>query len=263
MLSGLKAYLSEMWEYRYFWVQLVRSDLQKRYRRSALGVGWSMLQPLAMTAVLALVYTRLFHLDLVTFAPMLLSGIAFWAFFHASCVGGCGCFLAGESFIRQQPLPTVIFPLRVVLTAGFHFLISMSIAIVFVCVTRGMISPALLSLVPTMLLLVAFTWSAATVCAYTNIYFPDLQHLMEVGLQVVFYLTPIVYPARLLEENGLWFILEFSPLALILQLIREPVLFGHFPPLLTYLKVTAFVAPLVALAAVTVARLERRLIFAM
>ncbi|MGL4554764.1 MAG: ABC transporter permease [Gemmataceae bacterium] len=263
MRRGLNAYLSEMWEYRYFWTQLVRSDLQKRYRRSALGVGWSLLQPLAMTAVLALVYTRVLQTDFVTFAPMLLSGLAFWGLIHAACVQGCGCFLAAEPFIRQQPLPTVIFPLRVVLTSGFHFLISLSVAVAFVAVTRRAVSPALLALPPVLLLLFAFAWSVATLCAFCNVYFPDTQHLMEVGLQVLFYLTPIVYPVSLLEQNGLWFVLEFSPLALFLQLLREPILNGQFPSPLAFAKVTAFVAPLAALAALAVARLERRLIFAM
>jgi ABC-type polysaccharide/polyol phosphate export permease len=86
---------------------------------------------------------------------------------------------------------------------------------------------------------------------------------MEVGLQVLFYLTPIIYPRSLLEQNGLWYVLEFNPLALFLQLLREPLMEGTIPSLLAYAKVLLFVGPVVALATTVVARLERRLIFAM
>jgi ABC-type polysaccharide/polyol phosphate export permease len=263
MGSAIRDYFAELWSYRHFWGQLVRTDLQKRYRRSILGVGWSLLQPLAMTCVLAMVYTRVLQVDFLQFAPLLLSGLAFWGLIHASCVQGCGCFLLGEAFIRQQPIPTVLFPLRVVLTSGFHFLIAFSVAVAFVLVTQMRFSPALLSLVPTLALLFLFAWALAILCAYSHVYFPDTQHLMEVGLQVLFYLTPIIYPRSLLEQNGLWFVLEFNPLALFLQLLREPLLEGTLPSLLAYAKVLLFVGPIVGLAAAVVARFERRLIFAM
>jgi ABC-type polysaccharide/polyol phosphate export permease len=263
MGTAIASYFAEMWSYRHFWVQLVQNDLRKRYRRSLLGVGWSLLQPLAMTAVLALVYTRVLNISFLEFAPVLLSGLAFWTLFHSSCVQGCGCFLSAEAFIRQQPLPTLIFPLRVVLTSGFHFLISFSVALAFVIVSQGRVSPALLTLLPTLLILFLFAWSMATLCAYSHVYFPDTQHLMEVGLQILFYLTPIIYPRSVLEKNGLWFLLEFNPLALFLQLLRDPLLDGSMPSLLAYAKVLVFVLPCVGLACLTVSRLERRLIFAM
>lgn len=263
MLTGIRAYINEMWEYRHFWFQLVRNDLRKRYRRSLLGLGWSLAQPIAMTIVLATVYSRVLNTQFLVFAPSLLTGLAFWTLLHSSCVLGCGSFLAGESFIRQQPLPTLIFPLRVVLTSGFHFLISLLLAIIFVSVNKLWIAPALLTLLPSLLLLGIFAWSVATLCAYAHIFFPDTQHLMEVGLQVLFYLTPIVYPPSLLEQNGMWWLLEVNPVAHLLQLIRDPILRGQVPELLTYAKVLLFVLPLSLAAGVTVARLERRLIYSM
>ncbi|MFQ3650724.1 MAG: ABC transporter permease, partial [Gemmataceae bacterium] len=259
MGRAIHEYFAELWSYRHFWTQLVRSDLQKRYRRSLLGVGWSLLQPLAMTCVLTMVYTRVLQVEFSQFAPLLLSGLAFWGLIHAACVQGCGCFLLGEAFLRQQPIPSVIFPLRVVLTSGFHFLIAFSIAILFVIITQGRISLTLLSLLPTLSLLFIFAWSLAILCAFSHVYFPDTQHLMEVGLQVLFYLTPIIYPRTLLEQNGMWYVLEFNPLALFLHLLREPLLDGAVPSLLAYAKVLLFVLPVGALAATVVARLERRL----
>ena len=73
-------YLARIWRLRYFWTSLVRIDLRNRYRRSVLGIGWSLLHPILMTAVLCAVFCPLFSVDYRQFAPFLLAGLAFWNF---------------------------------------------------------------------------------------------------------------------------------------------------------------------------------------
>ena len=101
---------------------LVRIDLKNRYRRSLLGVGWSLLHPILMTIVLCTVFGQFFHRgDLKTYAPFLLSGLIFWNFITTAMNQGCLCFFLGESYIRQHPAPLAIYPLRTTLGAGIHF----------------------------------------------------------------------------------------------------------------------------------------------
>ena len=79
----MTAYLARIWRLRHFWLALVRNDLRNRYRRSIIGMGWSLLQPIAMTIVLCVVFSQLFHAELRTYAPYLLSGLTFWGFLMA------------------------------------------------------------------------------------------------------------------------------------------------------------------------------------
>jgi ABC-type polysaccharide/polyol phosphate export permease len=276
---GAITYLIAIWEYRYFWLCLVKAELQRRYRRSALGLGWSLLQPIAMTLVLAVVYRRLFHLSVWTFAPMLLSGLAFWNFINGCVLQGCSALLTSESYIRQQYAPMAIFSLRTVLTLGFHSVVSLGVALVCVWLVRGLVFVGflppelaeatrpgvlvLLALIPTLVLLFLFGWAVALVMSFTHVYFPDTQHLAEVGLQVLMFLTPIMYPPKLLQDNHLGFLLEWSPLAVLLQLIRDPILHGVLPPLHLYANAILLVGLFLALAGWVVARFEHRLIFAM
>src|SRR5205823_3275105 len=119
--SGMVAYLGAVWRCRYFWLSLVKMDLRTRYRGSALGIGWSLLQPIAMTIILCVVFGSLFNQDIREFAPFLMAGLTFWSFVGAVTVGGCQCFFQGESYIRQHPAPMAIYPLRNMLGASFHF----------------------------------------------------------------------------------------------------------------------------------------------
>ena len=87
--------------------------------------------------------------------------------------------------------------------AGFHFLLGLGMVLVFVWGVNGFGNlPALLSLVPTLLLLFVFGWSLAVCMGVANVMFQDTQHLIEVCMQILFYVTPIIYPADMLLGSG-------------------------------------------------------------
>jgi ABC-type polysaccharide/polyol phosphate export permease len=266
---GAVEYLTTIWGYRYFWMSLVKAELQRRYRRSVLGLGWSLLQPISMTVVLAVVYARLFHMNMLEFAPLVFTGLAVWNYLSGNVLQGCTSLLSAEPYIRQQYIPMAIFPLRTVLTVGFHGLISLGVSVAFVFVARvlngqsmGPLTP-LLSLPATLVLLFLLGWSLAVLASFAHVYFPDTQHLMEVALQVLLYLHPILYPPSLLANTHLGVIMNFSPLTILVQLIRDPIVSGVVPPLHLYVLAVSFVALFLACASWVLARLEHRLIFAM
>ena len=255
-------YFPRIWRLRYFWLALVRADLRNRYRRSIIGIGWSLLQPIAMTVVLCVVFSNLFKAELRTYAPYLLSGLTFWGFLMAVVMQGCQCFFQAESYIRQQPTPLAIFPLRTTLGAGFHFLLGLAIVMVFVWYVNGFGNlPALLSLVPTLVLLFVVGWSLAICMGVANVLFQDSQHLIEVAMQVLFYATPIMYYPEQLHDPRLERIIRMTPLTALLELIRQPMLYGHFPSLRTVGIATLSGLAAVAVAGAVLTRFERRIIF--
>src|SRR5437773_8401159 len=130
MLRAAARYLHGVWQYRYFWLSLVKADLRRRYRRSVLGVGWSLFNPLLMAGVLCLVYRQLLDLPFGEFGPFLLVNLAFWNFLSASILHGCTCFYLAEPYIRQEPAPLIIYPLRTVLGLGAHLLIALSAVLI-------------------------------------------------------------------------------------------------------------------------------------
>ena len=260
----MTAYVTELWRLRHFWMALVRNDLRNRYRRSVLGLGWSLLQPIAMTVVLCTVFAGVFDVSLSEYAPYLLSGLTFWSFISATAVSGCQSFFYGESYIRQHRAPLAIYPLRTTLGAGYHFLVGIGVVLVAVGIFSGFHNPlVLLSLVPSLVLLFIFAWSLAVCTGTLNVLFHDTQHLLEIILQILFYLTPIIYKPEILVKRNLGWAVQINPFAVLLDLVRQPLLYGGLPSPETTWASLLIVAGTVAVAALLLRWCERRLIFFM
>ncbi len=259
---GLIRYLCEIWRLRFFWRSLVQIDLRRRYRRSVLGVGWSLLHPIAMTAVLCTVFTTLFQMDVRSYAPFLLVGLITWNYLVNVLNQGCQCFFQGESYIRQYPAPFAIYPLRAMLGAGIHFVLGLVVVVALVWCLNGIPSPiALCSLVPTVAMLFLLGWSLAVCMGVVNVLFHDTQHLTEVAIQLLFYVTPIIYPAEMLEKRHLGWFLALNPAATFLELIRQPVLENAWPSPLLFALAGGMTACTTAIAGLLLWRTERTLIF--
>lgn len=271
----MHAYLGAIWNCRYFWLSLVEMDLRSRYRGSVLGIFWSLLHPIAMTVIMCVVFSCAFGQNLRIYAPLVFTGFTFWGFFTASVVQGCNCFFLAEAYIRQYPAPMAIYPLRNVLGAAFHFVIGLGLAIAIGFLvgpdttsnpyaTRLSQLAALPSLIPSCILLLMFGWSLSILTGLFSVRFRDAKYLVEIGLQGLFYLTPIMYriDADVFKgKHRLVHLLHCNPLVSFLDLIRDPILLGRVPSVATY-AIASSVVLLVAASAIAALRIdERRLIF--
>jgi ABC-type polysaccharide/polyol phosphate export permease len=260
----MSQYVSVVWKCRYFWMSLVQLDLRMRYRRSILGLGWSLLQPIAMTAVLCVVFSSVFNENPATYAPKLLVGLCFWSFIATSTLQGSDCLFKGEKYIRQYPAPMAIYPLRTVLGGAFHLAMALLVVVALRFTFRfhepwGLAS--FVSLIPTFAMLLVLGWSLAVLAGFSTAYFPDVQHLAEVALQMLFYATPIIYAPEQLRNRGLGWLVDCNPLAAFVQALRDPLLLGQFPPLEVVATMGLSTTAFAGAAVLTLSRLERRVIF--
>lgn len=255
-------YLTHVWRYRHFWMSLVRMDLRTRYRRSLLGLGWSLLQPLAMTCVLFVAFHTFMKINAREYVPHLLSGLICWNFIVTCAVQGCQCFFQGEAYIRQCPLPLAIYPLRTAIGALFHLAMGLIVVLCLCAVLRGFPSPlAFLSLLPSLVILFLFGWALAVIGGSANVFFQDTQHLAEVGFQILFYLTPIIYPIEIVNEHKFGWLLQWNPVVPFLSLIRQPLLNSTAPTPADFTFAVAIAAVAGILATVMLNKLQKKLIF--
>lgn len=258
----MTAYIHSIWSARFFLLSLVKYDLNTRYRRSVLGIGWSLLQPIGMTIVLCTVFHRLFGLDIREFGPFLLAGLAFWGFFTNAVMSGCQCYFQAEAYMRQYPAPPAIYPLRATLSSMFHLFMALGIVLVSTWVLKGFQNLSVLaSLIPTLMLLLVFGWSVATLAALANTHFSDSQHLIDLGLQALFYMTPIIYPPDILQSRGLGWLISLNPISSVLELIRQPVLYGELPSLNAVVTSIILVGVLFCTASLALYKLQKQLVF--
>jgi ABC-type polysaccharide/polyol phosphate export permease len=258
----MSRYLSAVWKCRYFWLSLVQMDLRNRYRRSALGLGWSLLNPIAMTAVMCIVFPRIMpSINVREYAPMVLVGLCFWNFISATTKQGTQCLILGERYIRQYPAPMAIYPLRLALGSSFHFLMALLVVLVLrFCLIGFSGLASFVSLVPTILMIFILGWSLAVLAGFATAYFPDIEHLSEVGLQILFYATPIIYPTQAILGKLGW-IIRFNPLTTFIELLRAPLLRGEFPDALMFGTAVVSAALFAGMATLTLTRFEKKIIF--
>src|SRR5262245_15177349 len=95
------SYLAAVWRCRYFWLSLVKMDLMTRYRRSLLGLGWSLVHPIVMTIILSTVFHSIFRTEIEHYTLFVMIGLVVWNFLTGATLQGCHCFLQAESYIRQ------------------------------------------------------------------------------------------------------------------------------------------------------------------
>ncbi len=255
------AYLSGVWQSRYFWFSLVRMDLQSRYRHSVLGIGWSLLHPITQSIVICAIFPAILNVELRVFVPHLMSGLACWAYITGATMGGCQCFVQAESYIRQHPLPMAIYPLRTTLGLMFHFLVALLLVIaVSWFFNRVNLVFVVVAVMPGIFVFIVFGWSVGVLAGYINTIFRDVQHVTEIAFQILFYLTPIIYmPEHLKAIRAPW-LLTYNPLHHFMEMLRQP-LRGGLPTTSNLFVVMTLTLMLFVAAAALLKPLQRRIIF--
>ncbi|QDT36374.1 ABC transporter permease [Stratiformator vulcanicus] len=255
-------HFQELWALRHFLGALIALDLNSRYRGSIIGLGWSVAQPLAMAVVLCCVFQTLFGMNTSDFGPRLLAGLSMWAFITTCAIGGCTAFLSNVAFIKQRRSPGTLYPLRVVGAAAVHLLITLTVSVIANAAFNG---PSkligLLWILPIAVLLVVIGWLIAICLSYAHAYFRDTAHLVDILLQVAFYLSPILYPLSLLEGRGIGWIVKYNPFGAIVEGLRAPLLCYPSAPTGVYFSILATVVLLGSLAIYLTVKYEHRVVF--
>jgi len=199
-------------------------DVRQRYRRSALGPFWLTISMGVMIGTIGVVFGQIFKTPMREFLPFLAAGMILWSFISSVVMEGCSGFIAAESIIKQLPIPLFVHIMRMVWRNILILLHNIVILpLVFLAVGRS-IGPEALLVVPGFLLaLLNLTWIAlllGVLCAR----YRDLPQIVGSALQVVFYLTPIMWMPEHLPQRAGMYLLDLNPVYHMLAVVRSPLL---------------------------------------
>ena len=231
--------LQELWQYRQLIGLLVVRELKVRYKRSVLGLLWTMLNPLLLMVVYTIVFTTVMPSAQPNFSIFLLSALLPWLFFQTSVLQGLHSILSNQDLIRKVRLPQAVFPLSVVGSNLVNFVLSLVPLLCLMIALGQPLTRAMLFLPLAILIVCVFTSGLTLLFATFTVFFRDVKHLAEVLLQMLMYLSPVLYDLRQLGEHKAWWypifktFLRLNPLSYLLPLVRDPVYYGRLPPLAT------------------------------
>jgi lipopolysaccharide transport system permease protein len=255
-------YVLGIYESRHFWTHLAFADLRSKWRRSFLGVAWSVVQPLGMTALLAVVFGKIFHQNIVELAPYILSGMIAWEFFMATLIGGSLAFVQADAYIKQYRHPLAIYTLRTTLTNLMVWMMASLSLIGWVLIVKpqsfGWCWLAAPLVFPFALLM---AWPLATCFAYVAARFRDLPHALGLILQAMYFVSPIYFEAKLFRDGGLGALVDYNPIYHLLEIVRAPLLRGEWPTTANFAMCAIAGAVFSALAVLIGRSAERKVIF--
>jgi lipopolysaccharide transport system permease protein len=231
--------LAELWRFRQLIALLVVRELKVRYKRSLLGMLWTMLNPLLLMVVYTVVFTTILPAALPNFSIFLLAGLLPWLYFSTALMQGLMSVLVNQELVRKIRLPQAVFPLSVVGSNLVNFSLSLVPLFLVMLALRQPFTPALLFLPVAALILTVFCAGVTLFFATATVFFRDVRHLTEVALQMLLYLSPVLYDLKQLGEHKTWWFslfrleLRLNPLSYLIPLVRDPVYYGRSPSLAT------------------------------
>ncbi len=223
-------FFSDMKKFMPLLKNLVSKDFKLKYRRSVLGVAWSVLNPLFTMLVITTVFGRLLKIQIDNFASYYIVGYAIWNFFAEATSNSLGSILSSAALIKKVYIPKYIFPIEKCLFSLVNFLFTL-IAVVIVMLCQGVVPGinALFFPIPVICCFV-FICGISLFLSAATVFFRDIQHLYGVLLTVLMYLTPIIYPLELIEGEALVSrIVHLNPMTHYVEYFRHLVMYNSFP----------------------------------
>jgi ABC-type polysaccharide/polyol phosphate export permease len=221
--------LSRFIAYRTLLKYLVLKDIKVKSRDTYLGVAWTLMNPAITIVTYFVVFQHIFRVGIRNFLAFFLVGILTWIFFARAISSAATCMVENGSMIVTVSFPLETLPVSCVLYHLFHHVIALALAVPLMLIFWGaQLSWQLLWVVPILLAFVAFTIAVAFLLATVGVFFRDTRDILEVGLPVLFWATPIFYDVAMAPEF-LRPILVANPLAAFLDALRGALLEARGP----------------------------------
>ncbi|NYI42463.1 ABC transporter permease [Demequina lutea] len=203
-------YLKEIFGARELLTNLTMREVRGKYKRTVLGQLWSLVNPLALMLIYTFVFKFVIKVQpdagspsgLNVFAIWLLCGLLPWTFLATVINQGAGSLVENANLIQKVSFTRIVLPLAVVGSAGYNWMFEMGVLVIALTVVGGFVIPWIPLVLVAMVLLALFAAGLALMLSIANVHFRDTQYFISIALQMWMYLTPIIYPATLVDTKS-------------------------------------------------------------
>ncbi len=232
--------LREAFKYRELIYQLTRRDILTRYKRSVLGIAWTMLNPLGMMLVLTFAFSKIFRFETAgSYSTFVLSGLIVWNFFSQTTTACMNSLVWGGGLFQRIYIPRATFAISSMFTGVVNWLFSLVPLLAIILVIEKNLLWTVITFPLVLVLLVAFSLGVGLLLSALGIYFPDVVEMYQIILTAWMYLTPIIYPETVVPDQFLW-VFKLNPMYYFVKLFRYAILDGKLPPSADLLPAVAF-----------------------
>lgn len=240
-MKSINNMISNFKRYWFLTTQIISRDFKRKYKRSILGVVWSLLYPILMMAVMAVVFSKMFRFgsEGTNYLVYLMTGIILWNYFSEATNSAMTSVVDNFSLINKVYIPKYVFPLSKCLFVGINFLLTLIPWLGIILLTKVGLGtyPASINLYYLWLPLIfflffLFTIGIGLILSCVSVFLRDVFYIYGIILIIWNYYTPVFYNLSIIPDN-LQGIFKLNPLYQFINTVREIVLFGHGPSLQT------------------------------
>ncbi len=220
--------LKDVIQYKDLIIQLVRRDIISRYKRSFLGILWTMLNPLGTMIVMSIVFSRLFDVR-GAYPAFIITNLVAWNFFSQTTSVALGSMLWGSELFQRIYLPRTAFVLSTIGTGIVNVLFALIPLAIIYLFTKTPIHATIILLPVALLFLAAFALGFSLILSAFVVFFPDIAEMYPIVLTAWMYLTPIIYPEELIADVLNGWLLRLNPLYRLVRFFRLVTFDGLYP----------------------------------
>lgn len=226
--KNITPYLNKMKKYKSLLYLLVRRDFLAKYKRSLLGILWSLLNPLLTMVIMVIVFSYVFRFEIENFPVYVLSGQIIFNLFTEATTSAMGAIVGNNSLIKKVAVPKYIFPVSKVFTALINLAFSLLAFIIVMIITESPFHMSMIVMFLPIIYIFIFSLGVGLFLSAVLVMFRDINYLYSLLIFAVGYFTPIFYPLSIIPEKYIWFI-KLNPLVYYVQCFRDAAIYGVFP----------------------------------
>lgn len=223
----MKEKISTFWRYRFLLSNLINRDIKVKYRRSKLGILWSVLNPLMMMCVMTLVFSHIFRLGIDNYAVYILSGQLIFNYFTESTTMAMESVIGYSPLIKKVYVPKYIFPLEKSCFAFVNMVFSLIALVVVMFLTGASFYPTFILAVYPLVTLFFFSLGVGLFLSSSAIFFRDIIHLWSVFTTALMYASAIIYPVSMLEGSLMGYLIYLNPIFWYIDAFRQVTIYGN------------------------------------
>jgi ABC-2 type transport system permease protein len=220
--------IKEILKFKDLIVQLVRRDIVTRYKRSSLGIIWTMLNPLGTMIIMSIVFSRLFDLR-GAYPAFIITNLVAWNFFAQTTAATLSNMIWGSDLFQRIYLPRTSIVISTIGTGIINILFSLVPLAVIYLFTKTPISETFILLPIAILFLAAFALGFSLILSAIGVFFPDVSEMYPIVLTAWMYLTPIIYPEEMIADVVNGWLLRLNPLYHLIKFFRLVTFDGLYP----------------------------------
>ncbi|MBL0602043.1 MULTISPECIES: ABC transporter permease [Aeromonas] len=243
------------------WLFLGLQDIKSRFRGSIVGPAWLLINQAALMLAVGVIFGHLFHQDMSNFLPFLAIGLVLWGSLTSSIIEGGSTFIIAEGYIKQFTFPKAVYVFRTLVSNIIVLLVGLIVFLVVAACYDKLTVVGVICSLPGMALFIIINLLTMVIFSHIGAGFKDIPHLFSSVMQVLFYVTPVMYTPEMLSARGLDFVYKYNPLYYAMEIVRYPFINGSLASYDVYLNAFIYAFSLFILAVIVVRKYSRQVVY--